>query len=101
MLGPSRLLQLQLAPFNSDTLLPGLAVFQRDKKFALMVSRGHRGERAGEQQREEHQIELGHARTSLRAITRSVALRERGFAATSSAPGRSALPINRYSACGS
>ena len=81
---PGALLELQLPPLDVELLRALLLALELGEQLARLVLRGDEAERAGDQQREQDEVEPRHLRRSAAlSATRRTALRARGLAATS------------------
>src|SRR5699024_5256748 len=106
MIGPGAFLESQLLPVDLQLILLDAQNLQIMLQFTAAVLDGyHRdGTRQVAQHQQGHDQRLPHHdRTSGAAVlaaTRMMALRARGFAATSAASARTALPIRRNAGCG-
>src|SRR5438552_18033906 len=94
--GPSRLLDLKLAVFDIVSTGLGLFALELNEELPGLMARGDERQGTSDKNGQQNEIDAQHHASgpSVRSATRMMALRARGFAAFSAAPGRRVLPMS-------
>ena len=98
---PSRLLDLKLTEFDFVGPAQCLLALKIAKRFARLMPGRDQRQCADHERRQQEKVDAHDHVGAARSATRSVALRARGLAATSTSPARTARPTSFSAGCGS